>query len=221
MEKQTHDRSATTGECITVLALHGYRQAEDALARPLGRLLKMRNGKPDIRVVYPVAPVAIVDADAGQPPEAKPLRAWWTRPTYDLNDRFDYKEFDRSCGAVEEALGGRTADVVVGFSQGAVMATLLLQNGNLPGCKCAVLFGASDVQDPALATLPAVRDVPALFFVGDKDSLCDMEDARRLGAAYADARYATHRWGHVVPSDSASRDVIAAFIAASCLAGTK
>lgn len=217
MEKKRISDGTTS---LTVLALHGYRQTSDALARPLGRLLKMRTNQPDIDIVYPVAPVVVVARDSAdvRSPEEGPLRAWWARPTYNLDDRFDYKEFGPSCDAVAKALDGKTADVVVAFSQGAVMATLLLQSGKLPDCKCAVLFGASGVQDPTLATLPVVCGVPALIVSGEKDSLCGAEGAQQLGAAYADARYITHRWGHVVPSDSASREIVTAFIAASCLA---
>lgn len=198
---------------ITVLALHGYGQTNDDLARPLLRLLKARPGQTPLRTVFPTAPVAL--AQTGDT-VVRQGRAWWTRPTMGLYDAFSYREFDESCAAVSAALDGIEADAVLGFSQGAVMATLLLQTGALPGCRCAILIGASGVQDPAMAALPRVGpDVPALLVHGTKDVLCTMDDAHRLAAAYTDVRYATHRWGHVVPSDAASRDAVLAFVAES------
>lgn len=197
---------------LTVLALHGYGQTNDDLARPLARLLKARPGQTPLRLVFATAPVALAQADGA----VRAGRAWWSRPTMGLRESFPYREFDESRAAVIAALDGADADVVAGFSQGAVMATLLLQTGALPGCRCAVLFGGSGVQDPAMAALPPVPEsVPALLVSGTKDALCDADDAHRLGAAYADARYATHRWGHVVPSDAASRDAVMAFVADS------
>ncbi|AGO84253.1 Carboxylic ester hydrolase [Pandoravirus salinus] len=202
---------------ITVLALHGYGQTNDDLARPLSRLLKARPGQTPLRLVFATAPVSLAQAAAADDSApARQGRAWWTRPTMGLCDTFPYREFDESCAAVSAALDGAEADVVLGFSQGAVMATLLLQTGALPGCRCAVLFGASGVQDPTMAALPRVGpDVPALLVHGTKDALCGMDDVGRLAATYTNARYATHRWGHVVPSDAASRDVVLAFVAES------
>lgn len=195
---------------VVVLALHGYGQTNGDLARPLARLIRARPGHAPLRLVFPTAPVVVAK---GQGDSATEGRAWWARPTMGLRDSFTYREFDESCAAVAAALAGTRADVVVGFSQGAVMATLLLQTGALPGCRCAVLFGASGVQDPALAALPVVHGVPALVVHGIKDALCDMDDARRLGAAYESVRYVGHRWGHVVPSDAATRDAVLNFVA--------
>ncbi|AVK77075.1 Carboxylic ester hydrolase [Pandoravirus macleodensis] len=190
---------------LVVLALHGYGQTNDDLARPLKRLLKAPVGHPPATVIYAVAPVAL------DPP---PGRAWWRRPTMGLNDTFVYQEFDQTLNAVREALAGHHVDAVVGFSQGAVLATLLLQSNALPGCERVVLFGASGVQDPGLSRLaPVDRRVRALFGHGTRDTLCAKEDVDRLAAAYAapPARL-THRWGHVVPSDAASRNAVVSFL---------
>lgn len=211
-------QGAESGEKpVTVLALHGYRQTNDDLARPLGRLLKTRPGEPRICLVFPTAPVVVTDDSDGRPESLRSerdtsMRAWWNRPSRSLHDAFTYAEFDDACAAVERAIAGKTVDAVVGFSQGAVMATLLLQRGALPDCKCALLYGPSGVQDPALAALPVVPNVPALLVQGEKDPLCTMDDARKLGAAYQDARYATHRWGHVVPTNGANRDMAVDFL---------
>jgi predicted esterase len=164
-----------------------------------------------MRLVYPTAPVVVsLPGQEGQAPRHG--RAWWSRPTLSLADSFAYAEFGESCVAVKSALAGSRVDMVLGFSQGAVLATLLLQTGVLPHCRGALLFGASGVQDPELACLPMVCDVPALFVRGERDALCSQEDTHRLAAAYASAQHRSHRWGHVVPSDAASRDAALAFI---------
>lgn len=190
---------------LVVLALHGYGQTNDDLARPLKRLLKAPAGHPPATVVYAIAPVAL------DPP---PGRAWWRRPTMGLRDTFVYQEFDQTLDAVSEALGGRRVDAVIGFSQGAVLATLLLQSNALPGCERVVLFGASGVQDPGRSGLaPVDPRVRALFGHGAKDTLCAREDVDRLAAAYSTPpAHLTHRWGHVVPSDAASRNAVVSFL---------
>lgn len=189
---------------INALALHGYGQTNTDLARSMTRLFKAPS-----RLIYPTAPVTVSLS-------GREGRAWWSRPTMSLDDSFAYAGFEESCAAVRTALGDTKVEAVVGFSQGAVMATLLLQKGLLPDCRCAVLFGASGVQDPDLADLAIVRDVSALIMHGERDALCSIDDARRLGASYEDASYVTHRWGHVVPSDAATRDAIAAFVRQAC-----
>ncbi|WBR14687.1 Alpha-Beta hydrolase domain-containing protein [Pandoravirus kuranda] len=193
------------GKTLVVLALHGYGQTNDDLARPLKRLLKAPAGHRPATIVYPTAPVAL------DPP---PGRAWWRRPTMRLDDTFVYQEFDQTLDAIKEALGGRSVDAVVGFSQGAVLATLLLQSGAVPGCERVVLFGASGVQDPGLSRLaPVGSHVRALIGHGTKDTLCTEEDVHRLAAVYTvpPTRLA-HRWGHVVPSDATSRDAVVSFL---------
>jgi predicted esterase len=217
LESHTNKRAE-----VTVLALHGYGQTPDDLSRPLGRLFKARPGETPLRVIAVPAPIpigALASGETTTPAHATSGgRAWWRRPTLAVRDFFSYREFDESRAAVIAATDGIDIGVVAGFSQGAVMATLLLQTGALPTCRCAVLFGASGVQDPDMALLP-LACVPALVVHGVKDTLCDVDDARRLGAAYVEAQYASHKWGHVIPTDAASRNVVLEFVARSAAAG--
>jgi predicted esterase len=117
-------------------------------------------------------------------------------------------------------LNGREVDVVIGFSQGAVFATVLLGH-NLVRAKCVILMSGSDVMDTNQKPEPVSIHTPSLHFVGARDTLCTAEHSRLLMETYfVEPLMHTHRWGHVVPRGAAIKKMVLDFIGRHCTDNT-
>ena len=119
----------------------------------------------------------------------------------------------------EAADEGRPFDGILGFSQGAAAAALLL--AALPPerrPRFAVLAGA--FLPAHEATAAAVRraapiDTPTLFIAGDGDALIPPPRSRELASFFSNATWLTHAGGHAVPTASGGvKDAYRAFFEA-------
>lgn len=101
-------------------------------------------------------------------------------------------------------------DAVLGFSQGAACAALLVGAG-LPIGR-AILIGGFVSNDPEHATLYANLSLPSLHVIGQADRIVPPEASLALAARFTEPTIFEHDGGHVIPKSEAARSVLAAFL---------
>lgn len=187
----------------TLLALHGHTLSGDFMRRELAHLENL-----GVDLVCPDGPLAcpgdVVDrlytvwAAPRQPP---PYRAWWDAS----DDGRTYRGWESTLEVVTPLLE-RGSVGIIGFSQGAILATALAalsQHGKLPAISYVVLIAGRTPRADAIT--PFLVDpirTPSLHIWGERDHLVG-DTSRELVDRFAPATRTVFTWpgGHVIPHD--------------------
>jgi len=169
---------------------------------------------------FPESAAESCDAGAGPPPDP---RGWWTagelaeeaggwvRPSVS-RCAVGWPESLAVLRAAMAELG--PFDGVLGFSQGAAAAALLLA-AEPASFRCAILVSGFVAMDPALAdALEGAGKLPhsVLSVSGQADALVAPERVARLAACFERSQLFEHAGGHGVPSSRAFRDTARSFL---------
>ncbi|KAJ6511437.1 FSH1-domain-containing protein [Mycena vitilis] len=171
-------------------------------------------------------PAATLDAlGASEATGTSDARAWWTWNT----TKSEALGLPKSLEVLRDVLKTRTFDGVLGFSQGAALATLLsallerpqvyppfLVDGLAPHPPfqfCIAVSGFRLSGTPiADAIYEAPFSTPTLHVIGKTDVIVVEERAHQLVKISTDARVEEHDGGHFVPSKGNWRKFLAAYI---------
>mgnify|MGYP002629394621 CR=1 FL=1 len=209
---------------LRVLALHGYRQNAAVFRSRLGHLRKGLKASCDF--FFLDAPHAApgepdVDGAEGAGTRDDP-RSWWLWDDGGEGGRPSlvsaYRGLDASLTSLKDALALHApVHGVLGFSQGATMAALLLAEMGAAGGegetpRFAILAGAFAPRDPAFVPGAAIQ-TPTMFIAGDADALVPPARSEELARLFADAAWLRHPGGHAVPTCSGeTKQAMAAFV---------
>jgi hypothetical protein len=181
-------------DSISILALHGYHGSAQALRRQIAPLAE---------ALPPSASLTFVDA----PSLARGDFGWW-------HEGFTGWEATRDWAAALTA--EQHFDGVIGFSQGAALAGLLLATQEAPADEAAagkpfafgfgfgfgVMIGGFTSPKPQHAALFRRKlATPSLHVTGSADGIVPMRESLRLAERFADPVVIKHDGGHVIPSD--------------------
>lgn len=202
----------------TLIALHGYTMNGTRLrllGEELFRVLEQR-----VNLVFPDAPhvctpeaaEAAFSAWRITPPEPPYLR-WW-RAT---DDGSVYEGWDASRSSVSELVPKGSPTIILGFSQGAMVAATLAAlsaQGNFPSLRGVVLIagGVPRARDLSpLFDLPI--HVPSLHVWGERDPIAS-DSAPRLAECFEKTQRETVSWNgsHAIPQSGAPAATIASFV---------
>jgi hypothetical protein len=188
---------------IRILALHGYHGSAQALRRQIAPLA---------HALPPSVDLAFVDA----PSLARGDFGWW-------HEGFTGWEATRDW--VAELAAGEHFDGVIGFSQGAALAGLLLATqetadddpaGNTQlafGFGFGVMIGGFTSEEPRHAALFRRKlATPSLHVTGSADGIVPMRDSLRLAERFADPVIVEHGGGHVIPTTPRALGRIVEFV---------
>jgi phospholipase/carboxylesterase len=200
----------TVGRGPVVILLHGFGAPGDDLA-PLASVITAPEGT---RWVIPEAPIEL---DFGG-------RAWWM---LDLaareaalargEERNLSRELPPGLPQARAAILSLIANiehdlhvpasqiVLVGFSQGGMLAMDVMLHAPAPLAGVAVLSGTLIAEDTWLARMPARKDVPVLLSHGHSDPLLPFKQSERLRDLLCAAGFAV-QWvpfadGHTIPEE--------------------
>ncbi len=192
---------------LKLLVLHSFRQSG---ARLSSRTKMVRDGLAGIaEFVYVDAPHAYVPTDRVRAQLTEDFgtdledlgdqshqRCWWNSGA----DHTTYDGWDESLAYLRRMIETQGPfDGVLGFSQGAAAAALLVASGaDLRFAVCISGFPSRAHEHRALVQ-PGAIDLPSLHIHGEQDVLVDNDRSRALAAAFVDARVTTHAGGHFVP----------------------
>ncbi|KAJ2001187.1 Ovarian cancer-associated protein 2 [Coemansia thaxteri] len=195
------------GKLFRVLCLHGYTQSAQRFRERTGPF--RRGLKNEVELVYVTAPHPATDFASQEDGDSW---AWWNRMPEDADRQWsEISASLRMLGSTMREQG--PFDGVMGFSQGAGMAAMLLAALQAPGWssgemagvavpRFAILIAGFYPDMMARITTAAIR-TPALVVVGTGDALVPAERGRQLAErAFARAQVAEHAGGHFVPGNS-------------------
>jgi pimeloyl-ACP methyl ester carboxylesterase len=107
-------------------------------------------------------------------------------------------------------------DGVIGFSQGAALAALLVGlRGDSIAFDFAILVGGFSSNDPELAKLYDRRErfaLPSVHVMGRADGIVPIGVSRDLARRFSNATIIEHDGGHVIPRDAASIEGVRTFV---------
>ena len=185
---------------MKVLALHGYMQSGSKMESALNKLLRGKL-KPT-KLITPTGPYRIGDDQFG----------WWPLPSREaLRTPHIYENIEVCLVQLKTIVEQEGPfDCLIGFSQGAVVATILAYL-----CPRAfrhvILMSGSGIMDSRW--LPqSLIPIPTLSLTGIKDDLCLPADTLQLERHYSSVQKYTHRCGHVIPNDADTRKAIEEFL---------
>jgi predicted esterase len=218
---------------MRVLCLHGFSMSGGALQAHMRRVTSALKphasftflDAPHIIERHPMVPQALLDDG--------PARAWWL-PTQRVDRRWDFAGVDESiehvclAQAAEVARCDAPFDALLGFSQGAGLASLLvaLQETPRPSrpilhpMRFACFFGgfqfAPATPDLSADFRGAPFALPSLHAYGAKDIVIRPRQGVKLAALFSDDRrvIVEHEGGHVVPDDPVSLRAFSSFFEA-------
>uniref|UniRef100_A0A5S6Q8S7 FSH1 domain-containing protein n=1 Tax=Trichuris muris TaxID=70415 RepID=A0A5S6Q8S7_TRIMR len=205
----------STGK-LKILCLHGYRQNGCSFRNKIGSLRKRLND---------VAEFHFVDAPliaSCTPRENEEPRSWW----FSTDDgRFSSRDetdvcigFDSSLESVVGSFDNGTGyDGLLGFSQGACMASLitsLMEIGKFGRTfRFVVLFSGFPSRSSKHEFLDGrLLETPSLHVVGETDSVIPKEMSLQLARMFSDPTIVYHQGGHYVPSAPAIANAVKAFL---------
>lgn len=185
-------------DSIRILALHGYHGSAQTLRRQIAPLAD---------ALPPSVDLTFVDA----PSLARGDFGWW-------HEGFTGWEATRDW--VAELTAGEHFDGVIGFSQGAALAGLLLATQEAAGDTppvfdfgFGVMIGGFTSEEPRHAALfPRKLATPSLHVTGRADGIVPMRDSLRLADRFADPVIVEHSGGHVIPTDPRALRRIVEFV---------
>lgn len=180
---------------MKILALHGYMQNATIMRSKMQKLF----GATATNIVCPEGSYMITEGQYGWWPLASKVMFNKPHSYTDMNDFF--LPFTEGWYGQDKEY-----DIVVGFSQGAVAATILLAQG-LIDAQLIVLMSGSDIMDIRFIPEESI-DIKALGIVGETDSLCSIDDTKQLLSHYATSTIISHKHGHVIPTSKIIRDAI-------------
>ena len=206
-----------------ILCLHGYHGNADILRSQMGSWVA--DLEPLVDLVFVDAP-SLVRGDFG----------WWHAVDAERDPSRDdpgvdgrhrrYQGWARTREALVALFDSQGLfDGVLGFSQGAALAGLLVglrapdgrPTVDRPLCfDFAIVVSGFPASDPELARLYERRDsfaLPSLHVFGRADGVVPNRDSRALAARFTSPVLVEHDGGHVVAGDPAVRARVRAFVA--------
>ncbi|PNW86417.1 hypothetical protein CHLRE_02g085600v5 [Chlamydomonas reinhardtii] len=229
-----------------VLAFHGWRTSASILQQQL------KISSLDI-TINELADITYLDgphAAKGAPtPDvarffAPPFVEWWDAVTDPATGVVTYEGAERSLAAIEAELqaaaaAGRPVEALLGFSQGAALAALVLalqecklRFQSLPPLQCAVLISGSRIRDPTWAgvyggpstsnggtamtdlhpeSAQALLQRPTCHLIGAADPMRGRSE--QLALCFQSPLVLQHEQGHVVPRlQPSAREQLKAFL---------
>lgn len=179
---------------LKVVAIHGKGNTGEKFSKRLSPFVDLTKDKADW--IFPTAKYPVDDGFA-----------WWTLPPGVRS--FDAKCFEGVDESIKQIEDLYPFDVIIGHSQGAMLAAIILARGQLGHTEVrpqyAILSGAAWPAPfgPLLESVQSVHDLRSLHIIGDADNVNPPAMAERV-ATLMGGEVLRHTGGHVLPMDEAS-----------------
>ena len=205
---------------LRVLCIHGYRQNERLFREKSGGLRKLL--KKYVEFLFVTAPHEILEGGNLAVAEDEGERGWWfSRPgrNYYAMDRTDITTgYQESVDVIKDKFSkDGPFDGILGFSQGAALASLLCILKSDPdrgfGFKFAILIAGFKSQlSPHIDLYKSPIDCPSFHTIGASDAVIPSEASEELVASFVTASAYRHDGGHYIPASPQLRTALLKFL---------
>ncbi|XP_061460785.1 esterase OVCA2 [Rhineura floridana] len=217
--------SASTGEGLRLLCLHGYRQNAGSFRARTGALRKTLRGR--VKLLYVDAPHAVVarpqPGEAASDPLEADSKGWWFSNPQE--GTFHALEEASSCKGLEESLEAIAKAFVeqgpihglLGFSQGAALVGIvcaLKQCGDprFPFDFAIVVAGFKSRAASHRSYYREPISMPSLHVLGETDRVIPAEMSRELASHFTEPLTLTHPGGHFIPASAPQKTAYLEFL---------
>lgn len=179
-----------------IIAFHGYMQNGSKMESSLSKLLKG-----DMKPLELVCPTGTYYVD-----DQNNQYGWFKLPSKDhIRIPHSYEGIEQSIELCRELITKHgDFDIVIGFSQGAVFATILAGLGLFNNVKCFIMMSGSEIQDVQYRPHLLI-DTKLISLMGSKDELINTDDINSLARYYQNNVTFQHKYGHVIPTDAETK----------------
>lgn len=183
-----------------ILCLHGYRQNDKLFREKLGAFRKSVSKLADL--VFINAPHELIDEDDGQI-----QRGWWFSQSHKYFKADDVSDCDmgleESFDVVLSTIKSQGPfDGVMGFSQGAALATMLCLKhpAHFKFCMLFAAFRSRCSKHQPWYDGSLKVDMPTLYVMGDDDKVIPKSMSEEIMPLFNNATVVAHPGGHFVPA---------------------
>ncbi|EGZ26941.1 hypothetical protein PHYSODRAFT_471918 [Phytophthora sojae] len=207
-----------------VLCLHGFGQDAPKFRNRISSLRRALKSSFDF--VFPQAPFLVTSYPNSTPEEqaqmcvdaeAEPTYKWWDFEIDEETGKHTYGRVDEAVDYLAEFVKKEGPfDGIFGFSQGGMMASLLLQRqcadpNNSPfAFKFAIFVASCDLGDPVYKSEQKVG-VPSIHIMGETDQIVTMGRSQKLLELYSNPKVFVHPGGHYIPTSKEPKDALREF----------
>ncbi|XP_074659693.1 esterase OVCA2-like isoform X2 [Tubulanus polymorphus] len=211
----------SSSEKLKILCLHGYRQNEQTFREKTGAFRKII--KSHAELVYITAPNVVPSVTSNEQNHedsatVNDQRGWWFSTPDDYyrpqDDTDCCKGFDDSLKLIEQTIVEHGPfDGVLGFSQGATMASLVcgLHEQNPESVFkfnfAVFISGFKSHSKPHDQLYSKPVSIPTLHVYGDGDTVIPKEMSEDFLRYFVKPQTLTHPGGHFVPASGAQKKV--------------
>lgn len=194
---------------MRLLCLHGKYQNSTAFARKTNHIAQELEGVAEF--VFVDGPVkSVPKVLRNKPSELYNFRSWWNGNEKDRHNLLDW---------IEPHLNKKPIDGILGFSQGAAVASLLCSKDSIQTLGWAPKFaiminGYLETQNKSEIS----SDIQSLHLFSPNDRVVSVERSRLLAQAFIQAQKKQtqtsiyeHTQGHIVPTDQTVVNAVTAF----------
>lgn len=204
---------------IKILCLHGNRSCGDTLKKSMKNLLKLEH----IEFIFITSPIIYDNSNNNYDAI---YRKWWTG---DLTNIFTNPYYDTLYESIkfvhDKYIEFGPFDGILGFSQGAVLANIILYLNEYPeffddkyqhinfNFKFAILCSMSIITDNSFKKILDKKiKIPILNVYGDRDELLDFNHSQSLAKYFENCINYQHDGKHHIPSKSKFKSVLLDFL---------
>jgi len=184
---------------MKLLLLHGYLQNGDIIVNTIQKLFSktvLKENKIEL-----ISPHGIYKIDENK-------FGWWKLESKEMFCQpHNYENVETAISYIKN-LNISNIDAIIGFSQGAVFASILV-GMKILSPKLLILMSGSDIMDKKYQT--DLINIPSIHIVGKNDTLCHEKFSLDLASRYNKSLillHYQHRWGHVIPSTGELRSIL-------------
>lgn len=175
---------------MRILCLHGYLQSAEIMKSKMTKYFNTKHSVQFLEGCY----------DCGESnSEHEGKKGWWF---LDRNNLFT-RDYDFGTKFLEYIKTNVTEepDFIIGFSQGCLLATILVDLNIYPSLKGVILIGGSPITDPKYVPKQKLT-IPSLHVVGNNDPICEPKHAQMMMEYYMNPEVHVHPGQHVIPTKS-------------------
>jgi len=223
---------------MRVLCLHGLYQCKEVFKTKLAPISSTLKDSGQVEFLFADAPHRCTPAillkqkkgvqsrsrprHPAEPVDEGNYRGWWevhkdlTTGTEKEMVELRQQQLRLSLLKIREMMAETSADGVLGFSQGASLASLLCTEQGMEAVqwspRFAVLITGRPTELQPLWYTNVDQGIQSLHVWGLQDKVISPGRSEELSQQFNSPQIVTHQRGHVIPADKATQEVIAGFL---------